>query len=62
MTSLKRKLEKNKKRLSKKNGPVTGRHLPRGVKLDLPALSQYIVESGKTFEELSEEEVSKFVF
>jgi len=31
-------------------------------KLDLPELSKYIVESGKTFEELSEEELSKFTF
>lgn len=62
MTSLKKKLEKNKKRLSKKSFPITGRQLPRGVKLDLPELSKYIVESGKTFEELSEEELSKFTF
>lgn len=31
-------------------------------KLDLPELSRYIVESGKTFEELSEEELSKITF
>lgn len=62
MTSLKRKLEKNKKRLSGKKGPITGRHLPKGIRLDLPALSKYIVESGKTFEELTDEELTKFVF
>ena len=62
MTSLKKKLEKNKKRLSRKRGPIINRPLPKGVRLDLPAMSKYIVESGKKLEELTDEELSKFIF
>ncbi len=62
MISLKSKLQKNKKRLSKKQGAITCRQLPRGIRIDLPALGKYLANTGKTYDELSENELQQFVW
>ena len=62
MTSLKKMFQRNKIRLSKKKGAIVGRQLPKKIRYDLPSLGEYIVQTGKSFDDLSETELRQFLW
>ena len=62
MASLKKMFQRNKIRLSKKKGAIAGQQLPKKFRYDLPSLGQYIVQTRKSFDDLSEAELRQFLW
>lgn len=57
--SLKNDILKAREILSKKKLPISKKDMPK-IRIDLPAMGKYLRQTGKSFDELSEDEVQKF--